>query len=64
MSSEGWGELFVFREDSESQCPFHALAFEIECDNRASQATELIHPELARGHSNLLEASYKCPNQI
>lgn len=32
--------------------------FEIECDNRASQATELIHPELARGHSNLLEASY------
>ena len=39
-------------------CPFHALAFEIECDNRASQATELIHPELGRGHSNLPEASH------
>ena len=39
-------------------CPFHALAFEIECDRRAFQATELIHSELGRGHSNLPEASH------
>ena len=39
-------------------CPFHALAFEIECESRASQATHIIHPELGRGHSNYPEASH------
>lgn len=39
-------------------CPFHALAFEIECDNRASQAEQIIHQELGRGHSNYPEASH------
>ena len=39
-------------------CPLHALAYEIECDERASHAHDLIHPVLGRGHSNLPEASH------
>ena len=37
---------------------FHALMYEIECDNRASMAASLIHPVFKRGHSNWLEASH------
>jgi len=39
-------------------CPFHALAYEIECNARSSQASEIIHTELGRGHSNYPEASH------
>ena len=39
-------------------CKFHALLYEIECHERASQAEELIHPVLKRGHSNAMEASH------
>ena len=39
-------------------CPFHALAYEVECSNRASQAPQIIHTELGRGHSNYPEASH------
>ena len=39
-------------------CPFHALAYEIECKQRASQADKLVHPILKRGHSNAVEASH------
>lgn len=39
-------------------CNFHSLAFEIECDRLASQAEDLIHPVLGRGHSNIPEASH------
>ena len=39
-------------------CPFHSLAYEIECYNRASQASQIIHTELGRGHSNYPEASH------
>ena len=39
-------------------CPFHALAYEIECYSRASQADQIIHTELGRGHSNYPEASH------
>ena len=39
-------------------CKFHALLYEIECHERASQAKELIHPVLKRGHSNIEEASH------
>ena len=39
-------------------CPLHALAYEIECDEHASHAHDLIHPVLGRGHSNLPEASH------
>ena len=39
-------------------CPLHSLAYEIECDRRASMADILVHPILKRGHSNWLEASH------
>ena len=39
-------------------CPLHALAYEIECNNRAAQSHSIIHPELGKGHSNLCEASH------
>ena len=39
-------------------CPLHALAYEIECNNRAAQSCNIIHPELGKGHSNLCEASH------
>ena len=39
-------------------CPFHSLAYEIECHERAKQAKQLVHPVLKRGHSNSLEASH------
>ena len=39
-------------------CPFHALAYEIECFTRAETADSIIHPELGRGHSNYCEASH------
>ena len=39
-------------------CPFHSLAYEIECHERAEMAKQLVHPVLKRGHSNWLEASH------
>ena len=39
-------------------CPFHALAYKIECHERADMAEMLVHPTLKRGHSNWLEASH------
>ena len=40
------------------KCDFHWLSYRIECENRAEQAEEVIHPELGRGHSNLCEAHF------
>ena len=39
-------------------CPFHSLAYEIECHERAEMSEQLVHPILKRGHSNWLEASH------
>ena len=39
-------------------CPFHSLAYEIECHERAEMAERLVHSTLKRGHSNWLEASH------
>ena len=39
-------------------CEFHALLYEIECTERAAQASKLVHPILKRGHSNAVEASH------
>lgn len=38
-------------------CPLHSLAYEIELNERASMAHDLVHPVLKQGHSNWLEAS-------
>ena len=39
-------------------CPLHSLAYEIECSHRADHASEIIDPELGRGHSNACEATF------
>ena len=39
-------------------CPFHFLAYQIECEYRASQGDDLVHPDLKKGHSNWVEASH------
>ena len=39
-------------------CPFHSLAYEIECHERAEASEQIVHPTLKRGHSNWLEASH------
>ena len=47
-----------YHTKSPLSCPFHKLAYQIECNNRASQASQIIHMELGRGHSNYPEASH------
>lgn len=39
-------------------CPLHSLAYEIECSRCADHVTEIIDPELGRGHSNSCEATF------
>ena len=39
-------------------CPMHSLAYEVECHHRADHASEIIDPELGRGHSNACEATF------
>ena len=39
-------------------CEFHALAYEIECAERARAADKVVDPELGKGHSNLSESSF------
>ena len=40
------------------RCELHALVYEIECYHRANQASEVIDPDLGRGHSNLCESTF------
>ena len=39
-------------------CPFHSLAYEMECRKIADQTESLIHPQLGRLHTNQVEASH------
>ena len=39
-------------------CPYHSLAYEIECEFRARQAENVIHPELGRGHTSQVESAH------
>ena len=40
------------------RCEFHALAYEIECSERAKDAEKVIDPDLGKGHSNLPESTF------
>ena len=40
------------------KCPFHAKAYERECERLAELAPEIIHPELGKGSTNVLEFSH------
>ena len=39
-------------------CPYLSLAYQIECEKRAQQAHDVIHPVLGRGYTNQNEASH------
>uniref|UniRef100_A0A1X7UA13 Uncharacterized protein n=1 Tax=Amphimedon queenslandica TaxID=400682 RepID=A0A1X7UA13_AMPQE len=39
-------------------CPFHSLAYELECREMAAQADVLIHPEIGNVTTNIVEASH------
>ena len=39
-------------------CPYHSLAYEIECEFRARQEENVIHPELGRGHTSQVESAH------
>lgn len=39
-------------------CEYHQLAYQIECERRASDAANVIHSVMGRGHSNLCEAHF------
>lgn len=40
------------------KCEFHALAYKIECNQRAKAADRVIDHELGKGHSNLPESMF------
>ena len=40
------------------KCDFHALAYQIECTERAEEAERVIDPGLGKGHSNLPESTF------
>ena len=40
------------------KCEFHALAYEIECFERAKHADQVIDPGLGKGHFNLPESTF------
>ena len=56
------GELMCEGKPYESAhkltCPFHAALFELECHDWAMRAKELIHPEIGKGHTTLVETSH------
>ena len=39
-------------------CPLHSLAYELECEARASKASSVIHNKLGKGHPNLCESAF------
>ena len=39
-------------------CELHALGYEIEYENTASNLDNVIHPTMGHGHSNLCEAAF------
>ena len=39
-------------------CPYHSLAYEIECDQLAAEADKFIHPELGNGNTHQVESTH------
>ena len=39
-------------------CPYHSLAYEIECEFKARQAENVIHPELCKGRTSQVESAH------
>ena len=47
-----------YKTKSPLKCPFHSVAYQIECERRASQGNALVHPTLGSGHTNLVESAH------
>jgi len=47
-----------YKTKSPLKCPFHSLAYQIECNRRASQSNVLVHPIVGKGHTHLVEAAH------
>ena len=47
-----------YKTSSRLDCESHAMLYEIECSERAAQASKLVHPILKRGHTNAVESSH------
>ena len=39
----------AYRTQNVLSCPYHSLAYQVECEKRAKQAAEVIHPVLVDG---------------
>ena len=47
-----------YKSDHVLKCPFHALAYKLECQEKAGLADVLIHPEMGKVTTNPVEASH------
>ena len=47
-----------FKTKTPLTCEYHWLAYRMECERRAEDAENIIHPTMGRGHSNLCEAHF------
>ena len=47
-----------YKSDHVLKCPFHTLAYKLECQEKAGLADVLIHPEMGKVTTNPVEASH------
>ena len=47
-----------YHTKNQLKCEHHHLEYQIECERRAQDADNIIHPQMGRGHSNLCEAHF------
>uniref|UniRef100_A0A1X7SXU9 OTU domain-containing protein n=1 Tax=Amphimedon queenslandica TaxID=400682 RepID=A0A1X7SXU9_AMPQE len=47
-----------YKSDQVLKCPFHTLAYKLECQEKAGLADVLIHPEIGKVTTNPVEASH------
>lgn len=52
------GKPYSTGKSHQLTCKFHHMAYRIECERRANDASSVIHPEMGRGQSNLCEAHF------
>jgi len=48
----------AYKTKAKLTCDFHQMVYRLECECRAGDADNVIHPTMSRGHSNLCEAHF------
>ena len=48
----------LYKTKSPLKCSFHSMAYQTECERRASQGGVLVHPTLGSGHTDLVESAH------